>query len=336
VTNSGLVGGVTLGGVGTVTNSGTISGSLFELNGVYLGHGGTVGNARGGSITGNRSGIVMDGAGYISNSGVISGKRAPGVFVGASGVTIVNYRRIAGLDNGIVMDGAGYIGNSGMVVATGPSSTGVYLGTDGVTLVNSGVIAGHYGVGVGAGDIAGNTVVNAGTIVGSGGGAVFLGPSSDLLVVEPGAVFVGAVYAGGSTIELTAGAYTGSLTGLGTNFAGFAMVRVDAGATWDISGGGSDFVNDGTVAVDGALVFTAVAHDPGMHGVIQVGSGGTAEFGGIVRGGQTVVFTDDAGTVLIDRPRLFHAVFVGFGSGDTIDLAGSKPTASCSVSTSWS
>jgi hypothetical protein len=318
--------GIAIYGPGTVTNFGAIitpAVGRFSRFDVYISGGGRLANS--GSISGGDGGVVMNGAGYISNSGVINGKRAPGVFVGASGVTIVNYRRIAGLDNGIVMDGAGYIGNSGMVVATGPSSTGVYLGTDGITLVNSGMIAGHYGIGVDAGDIAGNTVVNAGTIAGNAGGAIFFGPASDLLIVEPGAVFVGNVYASGSTIELAAGAYTGSLSGLGTNFAGFGSVRVDAGASWDISGGGSGFVNDGTVIVGGALVFSAVGHDPGAHGVIQVGNGGTAEFAGAVARGEPVVFADASGTVQLDRPGRFAARFFGFGPGDTIDLPGKAP-----------
>jgi fibronectin-binding autotransporter adhesin len=326
-TGGGYSNGVYLGAGGTVTNSGAITGTSGAGIGLDINGYGSLANAAIGLVAGYAAGMKITGAaGSVVNYGTIAatGSYGVGLYLGAGG-TIGNaqYGSIAGPRNGIVMDGAGYIGNSGMVVATGSSSTGVYLGSDGITLVNSGMIAGHYGIGVGVSDIAGNTVVNAGTIVGYGGGAVFLGPSGDLLVVDPGAVFIGAVYAGGSTIELSAGGYTGSLSGLGTNFAGFATVRVDAGANWNIAGGGSRFVNDGTVIVDGALVFSAVGHDPGSRGVIQVGNGAVAEFGS-ASSGEAVVFTDDTGTVLLDRPRLFHAVFVGFGSGDTIDLTGKQ------------
>ena len=99
-------------------------------------------------------------------------------------------------------------------------------------------------------------------------------------------------------------------------------MRVDAGAIWDISGGGSGFVNDGTVIVDGALVFSAVTHDTGAQARIEVGNGGVADFAGPVGKGEAVVFTDDTGTVLLDRLGRFHGVFSIFRAGDTIDLVG--------------
>jgi fibronectin-binding autotransporter adhesin len=346
--------GIVIYGPGTVTNFGTIltpgttvAGSAHF--GVYLAGGGTLANA--GSISGIDGGVVINGAGFLGNLGTIAatGPNSTGVYLGADGFTLVNsgvitgqygiaaaaggiaadtivneqFGSIAGYASGIVMDGRGYIGNSSAVAATGAGGIGVYLGANGVTLVNTGRIAGQYGIGVGAGDVAGNTIVNAGTIVGYGGAAIVFGANGDRLVVEPGAVFVGAVYAGVSdAIELAPGA--GSLAGLGTNFAGFATVRIDPEASWDISGSGGRFKNDGTVVVDSALVFSAITRDPGSRGVIRVGNGGTAEFDGPVGGGQTVVFTDDTGTVLLDRPGRFHGVFFGFGSGDTVDLAGKQ------------
>jgi hypothetical protein len=144
---------------------------------------------------------------------------------------------------------------------------------------------------------------------------VAFGSDGDALVVEPGAVFVGAVDGGGSDVIVLA-AGLGTLSGLGSNFVGFATVDVDAGADWAVSGSGSQFVNDGAVAAYGALVFEAVSG----RGTIEVGGDDSAEFAGTVGRGQRVDFTSVGGTVLLDKPLRFAATFSDFAAGDTIDL----------------
>jgi hypothetical protein len=182
-------------------------------------------------------------------------------------------------------------------------------------VTNYGAISGVSAVHVGGGDTAGDTVVNAGTIAGTGV-AVAIRASGGLLVVEPGAVFVGKVEGRRDTLELAAG--YGTLSGLGSSFVGFTTVDVDAGADWAVSGSGSRFVNDGTVAAYGALVFEAASG----RGTIEVGDGDTAEFAGAAGHEQRIELTGAGGTVLLDKPLRVAATFSGFGAGDTIDLAG--------------
>jgi hypothetical protein len=67
-----------------------------------------------------------------------------------------------------------------------------------------------------------------------------------------------------------------------------------------------------------------VTHDAGDHGVIDLGNNGTAQFTAAVGKGETLVFTDDTGTLVLDEPKRFKAAISGFEAGDVIDLAGVK------------
>jgi hypothetical protein len=82
----------------------------------------------------------------------------------------------------------------------------------------------------------GGTKTNAGRIAGTNGTAVsFLGTGDNLLVVDPGAVFSGAVIGSTSAsniLELASGGSTGTLSGLGTSFTNFGSVTVHTGALW--------------------------------------------------------------------------------------------------------
>jgi hypothetical protein len=83
------------------------------------------------------------------------------------------------------------------------------------------------------------TVTNAGTITGSPA-IVFGGTGANRLIVDPGAVFSGAVSGStsagaGNTLELASAASTGTLSGLGTNFTNFKTVAEDGGASWKLT-----------------------------------------------------------------------------------------------------
>ena len=322
--------GISIGAAGgTLTNLGTISATG---TGVAFAAGGSLYNGSQGVISGGAGGLYAATPVAIVNQGLITSPIHQQAVVGvdlAQGGTIDNKSgaAIIAYAGAVVIGGPGSVSNEGVLQAFGSnvSGIGLYLGASGIQVVNTGTIEGNSGIATGAGDTAGNTIVNAGTISGAGPIAVRLG-SGDLLVADPGAMFTGVVDGDGSdTLELAAG--TGTLSGLGTQFAGFATVRVDPGANWTLDGAGPGFVNDGTVTVAGALSFGAVTHDTGQTGVIQLAGVGSAEFTQAVGKGEMLVFTDNTGTVLLDQPHSFKATIAGFAAGDVIDLVGTKADA---------
>ena len=119
------------------------------------------------------------------------------------------------------------------------------------------------------------TVTNAGTIAGSSDAITFSGSSNDRLVVDPGAVFTGAVSGGGgtNTLELASGTY--SLSGINTgSFVNFQNLLVDGGADWSLSGANSaaTVTDFGTIAIGGSLD-VASAIDPASTGAFQLDAG---------------------------------------------------------------
>ncbi len=163
-----------------------------------------------------------------------------------------------GLDGVGIFSSAGTVVNSGSIAGYGTAGIGVYVSAAAsVTNAAGASIAGHVGVLLSSG----GTVVNAGTVTGSGGTAVSLGgTANERLVVDPGAVFNGRV--SGSTsasdaLELASGGSTGTLSGLGTNYANFASVTVDSGASWELIGtntlaAAATLTNSGTLTLSGA------------------------------------------------------------------------------------
>jgi glycosyltransferase involved in cell wall biosynthesis len=249
----------------TGTAGGTIHGATF---GVYLNHAASIINGAAGTaasptlIYGGGVGVYARfGAATISNFGTISGgTAAPGIY----GVELrrggnVTNAQFATITDGIlisgttaIVDNAGSIGGGQFGVLVDPS------GRD-VTVINSGSISG-----------AGNAILFSGT--------------HDLLIVDPGAVFNGAV-AGGATdrLELTSAASSGSL-----DFSGFGTITVDANAAWLLTG-----YTSGTLTNAGTLLST---QSLSLHGtVINAGtlqapfylqSGGflTNQSGGVITG----------------------------------------------------
>lgn len=165
VTNSGTISGesndgVRLIGGGTLTNSGTISGSggpladgvsMFffdDQNASGLTGVGTVSNAAGGTISGDRFGIILSGGGSINNAGSLRGNVAgaliqPSPLNGATAVgAITNSGSITGADGlrfGAGLSGAS-LSNSGSIVGSG--GYGVNHGT-GILLTLSNVAGGN-------------------------------------------------------------------------------------------------------------------------------------------------------------------------------------------------
>jgi hypothetical protein len=210
------------GGIGSVTNFGTIasSGSDFTA-GVSLAAGGSVTNGESGSTGGlivGGTGISIGGTGTVVNFGTIAGN-APGDMMGALAYGVSLFQgSVTNNENGLIT----------------AYDYGVGIGHSSGTVTNFGTIEGSIGV-----DFYGtlpSTVENAGTIIGHGGTAVQFGIANDRLIVDPGAVFVGTVDgAGGSDVlELAAGTGNKTLSGLGTSFANFETVVFDANAGWTV------------------------------------------------------------------------------------------------------
>src|SRR5262249_32320646 len=149
--------------------------------------------------------IVTSNALTILNAGTVSGA-AVGVDLGGGGAVI---------NNGMIADsslfgvwfeaGGGFVNNSGTIEVTHhgarPSNYGVNLYGALGSIKNTGLIEGDTGVkGIGLDE----TLENAGTIIGTAGYAAYLrGSHSNRLIVDPGAVFGGAVEAANATATNT-------------------------------------------------------------------------------------------------------------------------------------
>ena len=311
--------GLQTSGIATVTNSGTIIGTT--LYGAVLG-GGSLSNTGSATITGVYGGVRLQSLGTIANDGSVTATRA-----GSSGIEL---------------DGGGLVTNTGSIVGAGQ---GVSLRGGSGTVVNTGTIRGGLGVLFSdQSDTFANTLINTGTIVGNGGTAVQFGAGNDLLAITPEAMFGGLVDgAGGSnTLELAAGAGTGTLTGIGTSFTNFATLAVDPGASWLLPGNETvaTLTDAGTLAnggsITGAVTVTGTGVLNNLAGAavtnltgagIVLASGGTVANAGLVSGldgiditGGSVLITNH-GTILSTGPAGVGVLFTG-GAG-TIDNFGS-------------
>ncbi len=296
VTNSNaaarVTGGIHItGGLGAVTNRGTVSAAGNAIN---LGAGGTVANsAAAARIAGQTHGVAISGgAGTIENKGTISASQFDGVLL-ASGGAVTNLgtaSHIIGQAIGIFTAGAATtVSNQGTIVGT--NSYGIYLGAGGmVTNANAAsLISGATKGIVFVGATGAGTVINRGTVAGttavqfgSGGG--------NLLEMFPGAVFAGAVNGGGGagdTLELGSAASSGTISGLGGQFAGFEQITAETGATWQLAGTNTLASGVGLRIQDGAVVkVTGTLTAPGdltiagsgtlaaVNGTIEIGTSG--------------------------------------------------------------
>jgi hypothetical protein len=276
----------------TITNAGVINAGTYG-NGIQLGgYRGYVGA----SIITNQSGGTIEG-----DYGIRMYNSAASSIVNMSGGTIEspNNRAIALYDPGTVT-------NSGAILAptTGNQQVGVLM-QDGGTVINNagGTISGYFGVIL---DGPG-TVTNAGTIEGASTShySVFLaGGGTNRLIVDPGAVFSGAVNGGNGTLELASAASAGTLTA--TGFRSFADIEFDAGAKWTAIG------NAATNLAGEIVGFTS--HDTidltGFSAVSATYSGGALTLTNISSAHETLHFS---GGPFNTSPAILHSD----GSGGT-------------------
>ncbi len=306
--------GVAMNG-GTLVNAGNITGGN-GANGGYNRNGG-----------GGADGVDI-GGGMLKNSGSIFGGS------GGNGGGMYGYGSFAG--NGVDMSG-GVLQNTGTI--EGGAGGGGYRGGEGGygvilrggTLINAGVISGGSGPLEGGGGcgvlVVGGTLVNAGTISGNYGTAVQIGGAATL-VIDPGAVFGGQVAAFNTddVLDLAAGAHTGTLSGLGSDFrsefTGFTTIEVDKGANWVLSGpnttsSGSTLDVVGVLTVDAGAgqndVFGGVVKDGGR----LIAGSGTLTLDGAVAGSGTLSASGGA-TLVLGGGGSFAGALTGPG---TIDIA---------------
>ena len=216
----------------------------------------------------------------------------------------------------------------------------------------------HRGIGVRL--ESGGTLTNAGLIRGGIGlsgiaDAVYFGGGASRLTLDPGASFSGAVVANAAfsnVLELASSANAGTLSGLSSEFTGFANVTIDAGASWtlvsatlgtaytitdagtltntsNLSGAGVTVVADGSLINPGTIAGSA-------GGTIAAGgnslylAGGSLTNGGLVAGGAGGVNTGvgGAGGIAIDVDAAGGSltndgtIAGGIGGFSTLDAGG--------------
>ena len=315
ITNAGTVSssqrfGISLHSSSSVVNSGTISGYSGQGGyGVDLESGGTVTNTSGGYISGGEDAVFGYGAAVnVDNSGHI----------------------ISAYDDGIGLFGGGSIINRAGAVIQAPTGggfgpAGIYIPGGSASVQNFGTISAQYGAYLG---VAG-TVENAGTISGTSYSVDFAASSaSNRLIVDPGAVFNGAVKGGSGTLELASG--TGSIGGVSSSgaFQGFQTLAVDAGGTWTLSGTDSiaNLIDNGVLNIGGSLaVSTAV--NPASTGAFDLLAGSTFEVAAMAAQTDQVSFqgsanlvVDNAGSFGVNVGTYAGPLIENFGSGSTIDI----------------
>ncbi len=258
--------GKTIASVGTVINYGTIHGG--SLAGVQL-KTGTIINGTAIDHQALITGVVINGGpALIKNFGTINGNGQTGpalsapttgivlngatndttVLIESTGVNNVklgkttsftNYGSIIGGSINGIYQQSGVITNASSGIIIGGRWGAHVAGYGAATVVNAGTIEGSIALGavVSLRYLYNNTVINSGALISTAGTAGFalqLANGNNLLIDDPGAVFVGTV-AGGigvDTLMLASAASAGTLTGFGSQFVSFSALDFNAGAQW--------------------------------------------------------------------------------------------------------
>jgi hypothetical protein len=346
--------GVKLNRSGTVVNAATITGASGA--GV-LAHGGAITNAKTSAlIKGGAFGIeALSVAETVKNLGTVEATGDAsrwGVYLAAGGkLTNGSATKVTALIEGFGgadLQGGVTATNLGTIKGSGSAGgVGVALGAGG-SLINGaastadGLIEGFTGVTVGAGAAA--TLTNFGAIDGQGGAAVQFNSSADVLKVEGGSSFTGAVNGDGGTIVLASG--TGSATLLAgdsltvsgsmaaTTFGNFATVEVGALAVFTVAAGGTiaagqALIDAGTLTVAGALTNTGTLEvnsgsftvDGAVSGTGHaVIGGGTLDFASNFT--QNVAFSGTTGVLELAQSQTYTGAVTGFSltGGTSLDL----------------
>ena len=333
--------GVELAAAGSIVNYGAIVGETAY--GALLRAGGSIINGGGSGLSalveGYRGVVAFGGVATVKNFGTIQatgGFSTFGVRLVTGGVVTNgslnnNTAMIEGY-SGLNLSGTAAATNFGTISGRGDfAGAGAYVnGDDSLTNGAAGhataLIEGFAGVGAYG---TGNTVTNFGTIFGAGGTAVRFNSSTDVLVVEAGCAFNGAVMGGGGTLDLASG--VGTLTGLlstggnvtvsgsmaTTTFQNFATVEVAAGATFSDKGAVSLAAGQ-TIDDAGTLTLGAIGKNSIVNaGLIETTGAGALTLAGTVKNSGTLAVGGGIMTVNGAVTGTGHATV----KGGTLDFA---------------
>lgn len=353
--------GVVISGSGTVTNSGTITGTDASFYGVRFSNttAGTYTTSvtNSGAIRGGAAGVsvrFLPGAGSstannnIINAGAITSTGPGGTALliegkGTFNNNITNNAIISG-SRGIFLDqGTGAFGNTitNTGIIRGTSTTGVSM-SGGSTVTNyhdatiegvtSGVYAGgpslvcNYGTVTGQTGISfyagsDDTLVNSGTIAGTNGTAVDMGGGSDSVTLYTGSSIEGTINGGAGTDTLM-------LAGTGTTdiaqITGFEALSKGGDGTWSLTGTGS---TGGSWTV---FLGTLAANGTIGDGVTINGNGtlsGTGSVGTVTNSGR-IAPGNSIGTLTINGDythqsgAIYEVEVDTTGESDRIDITG--------------
>lgn len=271
VTNNKLVKGVTTAyGINTAGANASYVENIATVSGVGMETGGRLVNAAGGQIVGYNDGVLFNGAGTISNSGTILGV----------GGLLGEHEPGFGGTLGISFAGSGEILNATTSTVIKGTDTGIALGGSlgHVTVINHGSIIGATSNGYGVIDHGSgtNTIINYGLITGKD--ALSFGSGDDLLIIEGGSTLHGIVAGGSGTSEVEFAAGTGAVTlaGLNSEFISISSF-VNASSSLSLSGSNTlapsaVFDNLGVVLNPGTLnVFGTLDNTGTFSGAMTVG-----------------------------------------------------------------
>jgi hypothetical protein len=247
--------GVAIGGGGTVMNTGSIFSTSYSSAAYYAiyitgpqatiinsGTAALISSAKGGVFVGSTLGVIVNDGTIVSTSGDGTAVTIYESVASSGSFTVQNNGPagyIAGYDGIKVTNLSATVDNTGTII--GARAVGVDLEAGG-TVSNTGTQAVIFGNGTGV-EIGGASAVvtNAGVLSGGAYAVNLQGTTSNVLIADVGAEFIGGVAAtAGSTntLELAQGpaAGPGTLYGIGSQFTGFTTIDFDAGTSWTLGG----------------------------------------------------------------------------------------------------